>query len=450
MYDLTLTKDGNHYLYEGRPLPLHKEEISVQVKTDKGLVTRKKEVLRSHYGPTVRMPLGKAMAWKSANFEECGFVEQWNRMGKAQNLQEFRNALDMGAAPMFNICYADVEGNCFYIFNGRFPDRPRGYKWEAVVPGGTSATEWSRMLPQARLPWLLNPPGGYVQNCNSAPWYTNLKAPIDRRNYPDDLTPNFNLMRQQHSLLMLNGDEKLSLDDVMKRKYTTKLLLADRVKDDLVKLARERNADADLVEAARLLEAWDNTVSRESTGSLLFTEFWKNYCKALGATKRADADKLYRIPWDEKRPAATPLGIGNAEGAVKILTATAKAIKAKYGKLDVVWGDLHRLRRGGLDVPIGGFTDEGGFPVEFGAFRIIRYADEKDGKRVATGGDSFVMAVEFTSPPTAYTISAYSQSSDPKSPHYSDQAALFAREEWKRAWFTEEDIAKNTKRTYRP
>lgn len=451
VYDVTLTKDGNSYLYEGRPIPLQKEELRIQVKTDKGLVTRKKEVFRSHYGPTLKVPLNKALAWKSANFDECGFVEQWNLMGKAKNLQEFRNALDMGAAPMFNICYADREGNCFYLFNGRFPDRPQGYKWEGIVPGGTQATEWSRMLPQSRLPSLLNPPGGYVQSCNSAPWYTNLKAPIDRTKYPEDLTPNFNLLRQQHSLLMLNGDEKLSLDEVMKRKYTMKLLLADRVKDDLIKAARGQTIDGvNLTEAANLLEAWDNTVSRESKGSVFFTEFWKAYCKATGATKRTDVAKIYRIPWDEKRPAETPIGIANVAIARTALAAMAKTFKEKYGKLDVVWGDVHRLRRGGQDLPIGGFTDEGGFPVEFGAFRIIRYVDDKDGKRVASGGDSFVLAVEFTTPPTAYTISAYSQSSDPKSPHHADQSALFAQEKWKRASFTEEDIKKNLKRSYHP
>lgn len=451
VYDLSLTKDGNGYLYEGRALPLQKEELTIQVKTDKGLVTRKKEVYRSHYGPTIKMPLGKALAWKSANFDECGFVEQWNLMGKAKNLQEFRNALDMGAAPMFNICYADRDGNCFYIFNGRFPDRPKGYKWDAIVPGGTSATEWSRMLPQHRLPSLLNPPGGYVQNCNSSPWYTNLKAPIDARQFPDDLTPNFNLMRQQHSLLMLNGDEKLSLDEVMKRKYTTKLLLADRVKDDLLKLTRGQTVGGvDLEEAVRTLEAWDNTVGRDSKGGFLFTEFWKAYCKGTGATKRTEAAKLYRIPWDEKRPAETPVGIGQADTARTALAATVKAMKAQYGKLDMPWGEVHRLRRGKLDVPIGGFADEGGFPVEFGAFRILRYQDDKDGKRIANGGDSYVLAVEFTTPPTAYSISAYSQSSDPNSPHHADQSALFAQEKWKRAWFTEEEIAKNLKRAYQP
>jgi acyl-homoserine-lactone acylase len=69
---------------------------------------------------------------------------------------------------------------------------------------------------------------------------------------------------------------------------------------------------------------------------------------------------------------------------------------------------------------------------------------------VARGGDSYVFAVEFTSPPTAHSICAYSQSDDPKSPHHTDQSELFVKEQWKRAWFTEEDIAKNLEREYHP
>lgn len=370
-------------------------------------------------------------------------------MGKARNLRKFRRALDMGAVPMFNICYADAEGNCFYLFNGRFPDRPPGLQWDGIVPGGTSATEWNRTLPQSRLPSLLNPPGGYVQNCNSSPWYTNLKAPIDRRQFPDDLTPNFNTLRQQHSLLMLNGDEKLSLGEVMKRKYATKLLLADRVKGDVLMAARGQTVDGvDPGEAVKLLEVWDNTASRESKGGVLFTEFWDLYTRSFTVTKRADLDKFYRVPWDETRPAETPVGIGSEESARKALAAAVKATTAKYGKLDAAWGDVHRLRRGDLDVPIGGYNDQA--LGDYGPFRVVGYGPPKDGKRFATGGDSYVFAVEFTTPPTAYSISAYSQSSDPKSPHHADQSALFAREGWKRAWFTEEDVARNTERSYRP
>ena len=438
VYELTLDPNDDHrYLYDGRPLPMEKRELSIQVKTEAGIVTRKKEAYSSHYGPVLKWDAGKAYAFKSANIDEYRFVEQWNLMTKARNLEEFRSVLDMQAIPMFNICYADKEGNVLYIFNGRFPDRPAGYDWAGVVPGNTSQTEWNRILPESRLPQLINPPGWYVQNSNSAPWYTNLRALIDRRQYHDALTPNVNGLRTQLSLEMLEGDASISLDEVLRYKYNMKLLLADRVKADLLKMARGRAVDGvDLDEAVRVLEAWDNTAARESKGAVLFENFWRKY--------REKARPLYETPWNELYPASTPHGLGDYETALKSLAAAVLEMKEKYSSLAVSWGGIHRLRRGGLDVPIGGLTDE------FGAFRIIGYEQDKDGKFVARFGDSYVLAVEFTSPPTAYSVVAYSQTDDPKSPHYTDQSVLFSKEQWKRAWFTEEDITKNLERSYHP
>ena len=438
VYELTPDPQDKHrYLYDGRSLPLRKEELAVQVKTDKGPVTHKKEVFWSHHGPVLKWHDGKAYAVKSSNLDEYRFIEQWNRMSKAKSLDEFRKVLDMQALPMFNLCYADKAGNVFYLFNGRFPDRPPGYDWNGVVPGNTSATEWSWVLPQGRLPSLVNPPGGYVQNCNSAPWYTNLRQVLDRTKYPPELCPNVNDLRQQLSLEMIEAEEKWTLDKVMKAKYSTRLLLADRVKGDLLKLARGQTVDGvGLDEAADVLQDWDNTVSRESKGALLFVTFWRTY--------RDKAKAPFAVPWDEKKPAATPSGLGDPETARAVLAATVKDVKKRFGQLTVPWGDVFRLRRGDLDVPVGGLTGD------FGAFRIIGYEPDKDGKFVARGGDSYVMAVEFTSPPTAYSIVAYSQSGDPKSPHYNDQSKLFAEEKWKRAWFSEEDVAKNAKRSYQP
>jgi acyl-homoserine-lactone acylase len=449
VYELTIDPTDRHrYLYDGRSLPLRKEEIALQVKTDKGLEERKKEVYWSHYGPVMKWHDGKAYAFKSANQDEYRFVEQWNLMGKARNLNEFRRALDMQAIPMFNICYADRNGTVFYLFNGRFPDRPPGYNWAGVVPGNTSATEWNHILPQSRLPFLVNPPGGYVQNCNSAPWYTNLRQIIDRRLFPDDLTLNVNGMRQQLSLEMLEKEETFTLDKVLRCKFNTKMLLADRVKADVVKALRGQTVDGvALDEAADVLRDWDNTVARDSKGGLLFVTFWQNYGRR--------AERPYATPWDERRPAATPSGIGEPDTVRHVMAATVKDMKQKHGRLAVPWGSVHRLRRGQVDVPVGGLRSEftgfrGARLGDFGTFRIISYEEDHDSKFVARGGDSFVMAVEFTSPPTAYTIVAYSQSEDPGSPHHSDQSVLFAEEKWKRSWFTEDDIARHLERSYHP
>ena len=52
--------------------------------------------------------------------------------------------------------------------------------------------------------------------------------------------------------------------------------------------------------------------------------------------------------------------------------------------------------------------------------------------------------------PRAYSVLAYGQSADSTSPHYSDQAAMFARGQLKPVYFCDADIAAHTIRAYWP
>ena len=80
---------------------------------------------------------------------------------------------------------------------------------------------------------------------------------------------------------------------------------------------------------------------------------------------------------------------------------------------------------------------------------MLNFRQEPDGKRAASGGDGWVIGVEFTDVPKAYSILAYGQSPREDSPYHSDQAAMFARGEMKRVLFTEADIEKGVERRYR-
>jgi len=111
----------------------------------------------------------------------------------------------------------------------------------------------------------------------------------------------------------------------------------------------------------------------------------------------------------------------------------------------VTWGEVHRVRMGDVDVPVGGC------PGHLGCFRVLSYVPSADGKWVAARGDAWVLAVEFGKDgPRAYSVLAYGESDDPASPYHADQAALFARGELKRVAFTEPEIAAQLVRRYRP
>ena len=105
---------------------------------------------------------------------------------------------------------------------------------------------------------------------------------------------------------------------------------------------------------------------------------------------------------------------------------------------------MHRVRRGDVDVPVGGC---GG---ALGCFRVLNFDDQPDGKRAVDGGDGWVIAVEFGDSPRAYSILAYGQSPDSTSPYHDDQAALFAANRMKPVRWSDAEIVEHAVQRYRP
>ncbi len=52
------------------------------------------------------------------------------------------------AIALFNMVYADEKNNIFYLSHGMLPDRKHlEYKWAGIVPGNTSKTLWTNLVP---------------------------------------------------------------------------------------------------------------------------------------------------------------------------------------------------------------------------------------------------------------------------------------------------------------
>ena len=71
-------------------------------------------------------------------------------------------------------------------------------------------------------------------------------------------------------------------------------------------------------------------------------------------------------------------------------------------------------------------------------------------ERFGVAGHSFVSVVDFGPEVQAKSILVFGESADPKSPHYFDQAKLYANRQFKPAWFDMADIQAHTERTYHP
>jgi acyl-homoserine-lactone acylase len=73
---------------------------------------------------------------------------------------------------------------------------------------------------------------------------------------------------------------------------------------------------------------------------------------------------------------------------------------------------------------------------------IIPVWDPAAGNVEVVHGSSHIQVVSFTGGrcPDAATMLTYSQSSNPRSPHFADQTKLFSAGKWVRARFCEKDI----------
>jgi len=420
-------------------------EGGVGLQLEREQVQRLREETRSYsytpLGPVIYETADQVFVLKSVTWEQFQAYEQWFELGHAKNLAEFQNILRTPRIPMFNIGYADREGNIWYVSYGTFPDMPHRKQDTAAVHARGAADVWMRTHPFEDLPQVLNPKGGYVMNSNSAPYFANLYEPMDRFAYPAHFEDNRFSLRSQHSMFLIHNDEKFSLEDVVRIKHSQRAVLGERVRDDLVRIVRETQPTGDLRDGMKAVAAWDLTTAQDSRGGVLFDFWWRAYAKDSDGTGQDN----FAMRWLTSNPLTTPAGLRDEARALACFEQAVREVKQRYGALDVPWGDVHRLRQAdGTDLPIGGSENY------MGSFRIVRYRDDADGKRKAYSGDSWVLATEFGDTPRAYSVLAYSQSEYPDSPHFSDQAALYTGEKMKPVRFTEADIKANLATSYRP
>lgn len=451
-------KAADHYLFDGRSVALKRDLVTVTYRNGEGTGTETREFWSTPLGPVVTRANGKIYIVKYAGDGEYRAGEQFLKMMRATSLTEWQQAMKMRARVTSNFTYADGAGNIYYLWNASLPLLPHPVGEDlAAKPAHGIKDVWTKFVPFESLPQFLNPAGGYVHNENNSPQFTNVVGGVNLKNaYPNFEQPELSL-RAQLALQLVSGNNKLSLEDVVRLKHSYRMLLADRVKTDLIAAVKATNPTGEVADALSLLEKWDNTAAPESRGSVLFEMWWQIYStrqptdrvssdseQQTNTGTRYPDDKRFAKVWSEGDPFNTPRGLADTARAVRSFSFAVEETKRRYSSIDAAWGDIHRVRRGHVDVPVGGCSND------LGCFRVLGYRTDKDGKLSASVGDGWILAVEFDKVPRAYSALAYGESRLSSSPYFSDQAEMFARGELKPVAFTETDINAQAITRFRP
>jgi acyl-homoserine-lactone acylase len=410
-----LTVKNDQYVFDGALRSFERDTRTLKVKQPDGSLREERlDIRRSVHGPVVFDENGVTVAMRVAGLDRPKMLEQWFRMGEARSLQEFQSALRMMSVPMWHANYADAHGHIMFVFDGLVPKRSgHDYQyWSRVVPGDTSETLWTDYLSFDELPKSIDPPSGWHQNANEPPWMMT-EPRLDRTAFPAYVAPTGEAlpqMRTLRSLRMITEHPKISYQQLLDKKHSTRMELADRILPDLLKAAGG-------TDAARVLAKWDRQTDIDSRGAVLFQLFVDRYFSGAGG---GIADKL-RVKYDPARPLESAHGLADPASAAAALTAAAEECLKRYGALDVKWGDVFRFASGSADLP------GNGGPGGSGLFRTIAFSRREGNKFYAASGETIVCAVEFARTQRAQCLLGYGNATQPGSPHLEDQLPLMVQ-----------------------
>ena len=425
VYVLEMNPDNpDQYKFDGEWLDLEKGEATLQVLLNpkaKQPMPVKRELLWSVYGPVMRTPHG-VYAIRYTLMGDVRSVEQYYREGKATNMDEWLEAVNMRAVPSLNFGYADKEGNIGYIYNAMMPKRVEGYDWQQYLPGNTSETLWTEYEPFDAIPQVINPKSGFVQNCNDTPANTT-DGPEDPKlaDFPATFGIETHMTnRALRAMELLGGDESITREEFFDYKFDMYYAKDSIVAKSIQSILAAKGVDDPVVkEAIELLREWDLQCNPESKAAavaiLTLQPLFQGYVDPPALDKIME--RLYEV---------------------------AYKLKEQHGTVGVEWSKVNRIRRGDTDIGLGGGPD---------ILHAVYGKEEEDLTYTARAGDTYVLIAEWDKEGNVHSSSIHqfgSATLDESSPHYADQAPLLAKRELKPVWMDEKDIRANLKAEYKP
>jgi acyl-homoserine-lactone acylase len=150
--------------------------------------------------------------------------------------------------------------------------------------------------------------------------------------------------------------------------------------------------------------------------------------------------------------------VRDTTGAQKLeaLSEALERLTKEFGSWRTPWGEINRFQRvsPAIDHP---YSDAAAsIPIPFasgiyGSLASVGSAPRNGSKRwYGTSGNSFVAVVEFGKRVRARAVTTGGVSGDPKSPHFNDQAQLYAAGKLREVYFYPDQLKGHTERVYRP
>jgi acyl-homoserine-lactone acylase len=404
------------YRYDGRWRDLHVRKVKIGVKNGDKVDWKEQELEYTHHGPVVAHKNGKAYAMAIPYFEEVGLTDQIYGTLTARNLTEMKRSLAQLQLMAQNVMVATVQGDIYYLRNGRVPIRAPGTEPSRPISGAYSTNEWRGIHPFANLVQIENPPQGYMHNCNVTPFGMMKDSPLTPENYakfPYLYNAKRESPRHQRAEMMtelLDAARDVTVEKAIDIAFSSQVYHVEKWQERLKEAwtkAPDADKQLDAAEVYGLIQQWNRRSDADSEGALAYYAFKKGLDPEI------------------TRDVEPPSDLTNKE----LLAALGKAaewLKTNFGSFHVEYGKYFRVGRqgGARTYPVGG-----GSVGEAGMATPRAIGFNKVGKEmVGRSGQTSTQIVIMTDPPESYTVVPLGASDHRESGHWDDQAQhLFSK-----------------------
>ena len=464
-YIETLNEDQTQYMFDGKWVDLKIEEEEINLKSG----NKRKIIIKStHRGPIISgvhgdaKNLNKAISFRWTEFDAFDETTALFMLAKAKNWEDLNEASKLFGAPGQNWTFADKNGNIGWRPSSKIPIRKNA---EMLIPfdGSTSEFDWKGYVPFEKMPFLYNPPKGYISNGNNKIISDDYPFYISR--YWADPSRGEQIKRRLEEKDTYNiEDMKSILNDITSPfgKEYAPLFIKN--------YSEGFSVEGDVI--LNILSGWDGVESLDSSAAVAFHSVYLNLIQNLFQDELSNLgedtafDSFYSLKYIRSLAIRRILDGQSSLWIDNVLTESKESLNdivnqsfhdahiflEKLGDpKELTWGKVHQVTyRHRLDVdPIVKrliYFSDGPYPMSGSGFtpRAASYSVSKPFQ--VRAGSSMRRIIDFSNFDNGLSILPTGQSGQFNSSHYNDQTEKYNKGDFKPFRFTKDAIKSSSHR----
>ncbi len=376
----------------------------------------------TYWGPVTSSEDHKdmAMRWIGHQRAKANDVAYLQKINTANNVTDYRNAIEAFEYPAQNKVFASVEGDIAISVAGTMPLRAEG-RGTFILEGDDKKNDWTGFIPFDHAPYIINPKKGYVSSANQTPTAQSYPYPmVGNRTFED--------YRGRVINMVLDSSNGLTVEDMKALQQNNFNLHAA----EILPLLLSSLEGGDCPEGTGKgfidrLKGWNYEQHRDSISPILFELWYEEFEKMtfdeldslklmhpedwriVEMVREGDQHKYFDI-------ASTPERI---EKLTDIVCASFNSMTKTFSSLELTqqknWGNYKAT-----EIPhLARFAPFGASLMHTSGNKHIVNSMGK------SHGPSWRMIVELSKPPRAYVNLPGGQSGNPASPHFRDMLDQF-------------------------